>query len=697
MKKLNALFIVLLIYVSNAYCQTPVITMTSNFPNGSSFSFALQGAQNTIIQLDFGDGKLLNDTLGSGWTNVNGIKVAQIIKIYGVGITAFLCTSRNLTSIDISNYPTLTYFDCSGNDLTALDVSKNLALGTIRCDNNKLINLDVTKNLGLTILSCPNNQLITLDLSNNIALTILDCYYNQFVILDVHKNTLLHSFNCFQNKLLKLDISKNTLIQTLNCSFNNITLLDVSNCSNLNQINCSNNQISSIILNTISVAHSLDCSNNALTFSSLPIPNGLFTIIYAPQKPIVIDKTIGTGYEVNLSSQLIINGNTTLYTWKTKSGNILVKDIDYTITNGRTIFIKPQTDSVYCALANASFPVSSNNLPWNILTTCTKVILYSGPTISSFIPTSGSTGTIITITGQNLTGTTSVNFGGTPVASFKVNSASSITATVGNGTSGSVSLTNSNGKTSLPGFTYKLNQTITFGAISAQTYGNEDFAPVATNYGGLPITYSSSNTDVASIATGKIHIAAAGTCTIFANQAGDSIHNAASSVSQNLTIKAKDLTITVNSGQSKKIGSNDPELTYSIANNNLVNGETLTGKLTRIPGESAGVYPIQLGNLTAGNNYNITFITNNFTIFSSTAISAIKSEIPAIFPNPTKDNITVDDSDGLVVLMDINGKILLQHNLDVGKTIKLSNYSTGMYFMILKTKNSTYKYKIVRE
>lgn len=76
------------------------------------------------------------------------------------------------------------------------------------------------------------------------------------------------------------------------------------------------------------------------------------------------------------------------------------------------------------------------------------------PTVSSFSPTSGTTGGSITITGTNFTSVSAVTFGGTPAASFVVNSSTNITATVGAGSSGSVSITTSGGTGSKGGFTY---------------------------------------------------------------------------------------------------------------------------------------------------------------------------------------------------------------------------------------------------
>lgn len=78
----------------------------------------------------------------------------------------------------------------------------------------------------------------------------------------------------------------------------------------------------------------------------------------------------------------------------------------------------------------------------------------TAPTISSFSPTSAATGTTVTITGTNFTGTTLVEFGGTAAASFNVVSSTSITAVVGTGTSGVVDVTSPGGTGSLAGFTF---------------------------------------------------------------------------------------------------------------------------------------------------------------------------------------------------------------------------------------------------
>jgi hypothetical protein len=76
------------------------------------------------------------------------------------------------------------------------------------------------------------------------------------------------------------------------------------------------------------------------------------------------------------------------------------------------------------------------------------------PAISSFMPTSGSSGTTVIIRGNNFIGTTMVSFGGTAAASFTVVSDSVIYAWVGAGSSGDIAITSVDGTSKMGRFEY---------------------------------------------------------------------------------------------------------------------------------------------------------------------------------------------------------------------------------------------------
>jgi hypothetical protein len=80
-----------------------------------------------------------------------------------------------------------------------------------------------------------------------------------------------------------------------------------------------------------------------------------------------------------------------------------------------------------------------------------------------------------------------------------------------------------------------------------------------------------------------------------------------------LTVAARPITVTADD-KSKTYGSGDPALTYSITSGSLVDGDSLSGALTRDSGEAAGTYDITRGTVTAGANYDLTFIPGELEV-----------------------------------------------------------------------------------
>jgi hypothetical protein len=117
----------------------------------------------------------------------------------------------------------------------------------------------------------------------------------------------------------------------------------------------------------------------------------------------------------------------------------------------------------------------------------------AAPVITSFSPTAGDTLTSVSISGHDFTGTIQVSFGGTPALSFTVVSDSTITAVVGDGASGAVTVTNVYGTGSLSGFAYIYNPVITSFTPTTQYYdslvtihGQKFTGATAVSFGGTP-------------------------------------------------------------------------------------------------------------------------------------------------------------------------------------------------------------------
>lgn len=120
--------------------------------------------------------------------------------------------------------------------------------------------------------------------------------------------------------------------------------------------------------------------------------------------------------------------------------------------------------------------------------------VHKGPVITSFIPVHAGIGETVTVKGSNFTGATEVDFGGVPATSFTVNSSSEISAVVGAGKSGSVTVITPLGKASLAGFDHP-GPFITFfspcyaGAFSTGLItisGNNFTGATAVSFGGVP-------------------------------------------------------------------------------------------------------------------------------------------------------------------------------------------------------------------
>lgn len=106
----------------------------------------------------------------------------------------------------------------------------------------------------------------------------------------------------------------------------------------------------------------------------------------------------------------------------------------------------------------------------------------------------------------------------------------------------------------------KISQTITFEELPVKTYEDIPFTLNATSSQGLPITYESVNTEVATINGSTVTIVGAGTTEIIASQPGNATHHAAASVSRVLTVNKQNQSISITPFGEKVFGDAPIEL-----------------------------------------------------------------------------------------------------------------------------------------
>jgi hypothetical protein len=125
-----------------------------------------------------------------------------------------------------------------------------------------------------------------------------------------------------------------------------------------------------------------------------------------------------------------------------------------------------------------------------------------------------------------------------------------------------------------------------------------------------------------------------------------------------VAVSQRPLTITA-AAASKAAGAADPTLTYSSSG--LLDGGSITGSLARASGETAGVYPITQGTLSAGGNYTISFTGANFVITGLRAVadSIQKPSDGSALKIPVASLLANDGS------LNASGEIVAEPNLTV--------------------------------
>ncbi|EAF6547250.1 class 1 internalin InlJ [Listeria monocytogenes] len=211
------------------------------------------------------------------------------------GLTKLICTSNNITTLDLSKNTNLTYLECKSNKLTSLDVTPLTKLTYLNCDTNKLTNLDVSQNPLLTYLNCARNTLTEIDVSHNTQLTELDCHLNKKITkLDVTPQTQLTTLDCSFNKITELDVSQNKLLNRLNCDTNNLTKLDLNQNIKLTFLDCSSNKLTEIDVTPLTQLTYFDCGINPLTELDVSTLSKLTTLECIQTDLLEIDLTHNT-------------------------------------------------------------------------------------------------------------------------------------------------------------------------------------------------------------------------------------------------------------------------------------------------------------------------------------------------------------------------------------------------------------------
>ncbi len=165
-------------------------------------------------------------------------------------------------------------------------------------------------------------------------------------------------------------------------------------------------------------------SNAACVTGSPATSNSItMTVNSSVTASVVISQTAGTnpqcaGASATFTAVPTNGGTTPAYQWKVNGTNVGTNSASYTtsaLTNGQIVSCV-MTSNAACVTGS---PAASNSV---------TMLVNNPPSISSFTPAGGSSGTSVAISGSGFTGTTSVKFNGM-LSTFAVNSDVLITAT----------------------------------------------------------------------------------------------------------------------------------------------------------------------------------------------------------------------------------------------------------------------------
>ncbi|TCC92511.1 MBG domain-containing protein [Pedobacter hiemivivus] len=148
--------------------------------------------------------------------------------------------------------------------------------------------------------------------------------------------------------------------------------------------------------------------------------------------------------------------------------------------------------------------------------------------------------------------------------------------------------------------------------------------------------------------------------------------------SADLNITAKPVTVTA-AAKTKIFTAADPALTYTFSPV-LIGTDTFTGNLDRTAGEDVGIYAIGQGTVTAGPNYQITYVPANLSI-TSKAITVIATA-------KTKAFGEADPAFTYTFSPALNGTDIFTGSLDRAAGENIGNYTIGQGTLALSNNYS---------
>jgi len=238
----------------------------------------------------------------------------------------------------------------------------------------------------------------------------------------------------------------------------------------------------------------------------------------------------------------------------------------------------------------------------------------------------------------------------------------------------------------------KLDQSITFTTLNNKFLDDPDFTLSATASSGLTVSYSSSNTGVATVTGNLVTIVGTGTTTLTASQGGNDTHNPAPSVEQSFVVLSpskQDQVITFSALPSKTYGDDPVNLSATASSGLTTTYSSSDASVASISGATISIVGAGTSTITASqlgdNDYNaapdaeqtLTVLKANQTI----TIEAIE------------DGVTTDTP--IDVVAEIDSELLLTFAVSgpatiTGQTITLDGSVGTVEVVVSQAGNNNY-------
>lgn len=300
----------------------------------------------------------------AGAKNISSIQgIASFENIEQLSISV-----NNIQNIDLSNNTKLKKLYCSQNNLQSLDLSQNTSLELLRALDNDLVSLKVDSDF-LTMINITRNNLTSVNLSNCPNLTYFEAQANQLTSLDVSRNTNLEYLYLPANnlsgtldvsfcKLKELNVGTNTQLKSIKMINQPLTRFTASNnlsslesiCVDTSLIPLVNAELNRVGLTNVTVTDSCDVPAQSNGFSDYfnlsPNPAYGKMILTRVDNPNPIKMSL-TADILNMSG--VVVKTVPLLFGGVINPNFSQRTIRQTIDNGAVIFVEdlPQGNYIF--------------------------------------------------------------------------------------------------------------------------------------------------------------------------------------------------------------------------------------------------------------------------------------------------------------------------------------------------------------